>query len=176
MVRSPLRTALLVGAVIAAGVVAGALGLPSAGVVVLTSGVGGAILLDDANKRRGARAREAAGTTIEGFPLQVPAERVAVGRSFQFRLLPPTRQLWAPGLLCIGPGEARFVPAKEKHRPRAWAGPVTSSEVEQSRAVATVRLHGPAGSAQFVVQQPPANLKDAVPAWLSAPSGAPPAQ
>jgi len=176
VVRSPLQTALLLAGLVAVGVVAGVLGLPQAAVVVFTAGVGGALVVTDANKRRDAGAREAAGSSIDGFPLQVPAERVAVGRSFQFRLLPPSRQVRAPGLLCIRPGEARFVPAKDRHRSRAWAGPVSAAAVEQNRSCAVVRLHGAEGAAQFVVQQPPSDLDDAVAAWLAPPAGGAAAQ
>ena len=170
--RSPLQTALLLVGVIAIGVVAGILGFPSAGVVIFTAGVGTALLVTDANNRREAGARAAAGDTIAGYPLQLPAERVAVGAKFQFRLLPPTRGVWAPGLLCVGPGEARFVPSRESHRTRAWAGPVDRSEVlSLGSNVGIVRLHGRDGSAQFVVQRPPANLAEALPAWIAAPRG-----
>lgn len=175
--RSPVQTALLLVGVIAIGVVAGILGLPSAGVVIFTAGVGTALFASDANTRRVAGAHAAAGGTIDGYPLQLPAERVAVGAKFQFRLLPPTRGVWAPGLLCVGPGEARFVPSRERDRSRAWAGPVDRSEIlSMGPNAAVVRLHGRDGAAQFVLQRPPANLPEALPAWIAAPRGGSPPQ
>lgn len=160
---------------LAAGVVAGVLGLPSVAVVILVATVGAGIAVSDADKRRTAGARRAAGDAIDGFPLQLPAERVAVGARLQFRLLPPTRALWAPGLLCVGPGAAQFVPSKEAHRARAWGGPVTSSELlSNGRTSAVVRLHGPEGAAQFVVSHPPPNLAEALPAWIATPRGSAP--
>jgi hypothetical protein len=171
VVRSPLQTALLLLGILTVAVIGGALGLPQAAVVLFASTIGGGLLVHDANRRRESGARAAAGSSIDGYPLQLPAERYAVGRLLQLRLAPPTRHVWAPGLLCIRPGEARFVPSKDKHRARAWAGPVTSSEVLTTRSVAVVRLHGPEGSAQFAVQAPPPNLEEAVPAWLGTTSG-----
>lgn len=171
-VRSPIQTALLVAAVFVAGVVAGVLGLPLVAVVIFVSTVGTGILVTDTSQRRMASARAAAGDTLDHLPLQFTAERFAVGARVQFRFVPATRRVWAPGLLCVGPGEARFVPSKEKHRSRAWAGRVTSSEFPWSgKTVAILRLHGPDGSAQFAVSQPPPNLSEAVAAWIAAPRG-----
>ena len=173
--RSPLQTALLVAGIFAVGVTGGILGLPQAAVVVFTVTFGTGVLIRDQSLRREEGARRRGGPDVGEYPLTLSAERVAVGPPIQFRLLPRTRAVWAPGLLCIGPGEARFIPSRDTHADRAWAGPVTDARVTNARATASVRLSGPDGEAQFVLTAPPSNVAEAIPAWIHAPrrGGAP---
>lgn len=99
------------------------------------------------NARRIAGAQNLAVESLDGYPLRLPAERVAVGRLVQFRLLPPTKNFWAPGLLCFRAGQAMFVPSDPKHLARRWKGAVGEAEVHPlPGSVAVLRIHGDCGS------------------------------
>lgn len=140
--------------VVVVGVTAGLLGLPLGAVVILTSGVGSALFISDMNARRIAGAHEVADESLEGYPVQFPAERVAVGRLVQFRLLPPTKNVWAPGLLCFRAGRAIFAPSAPKHLARGWKGAAAEVEIHPlPGSAAVLRIHGDGGSSQFVVQR-----------------------
>ena len=153
-VPSPIRTAVALLAVVAVSSVLIALGVPSVPVVLVGAGVGGGIVARDMSARRsaGATARR---PDVAGYPLCLPCERVAVGAKFQFRLLPPTRAVWAPGMLCIDTGAAKFVPSAERHGSREWSGQVDQADVAALTGRSTsVRLRSASSAAQFVVQQP----------------------
>lgn len=112
-----------------------------------------AIVLSAVAARRFQGAHDAAGEDLDSYPVKLPGERVAVGRLLQMRLLPPTRNVWAPGLLCVRPGEIRFVPSKPKLADRAWRGRARRVEVHSlPTSASVVRVHGDDGSGQFVVQ------------------------
>ena len=154
-----MTTALKLAGIVAAGTVLGVVGLPMAPVVIGTAGIGSAVAIADLSSRRvaGAQARVSA-AELAVYPLQVPAERVAVGGRFQFRLLPPTSRVWARGLLCIAHDRVRFVGADERRADRDWEGPCDHLEVQHvgfgDRVASVVRVHHPEGQpqAQFVVQ------------------------
>lgn len=165
------RTVLLVVVTVAAGVAAAAAGAPVALVALATAGVGAALVGSWLSHRRFAGARGLAGAELDRYPVQLPAERVAVGRLVQLRLLPPTRALWAPGVLCASAGEVRFVPARAKHADRSWQGPVRAVEVHGlAGSTSVVRvLDGAdpsAAAAQFVVQQPATEVARALDGYL----------
>lgn len=164
---STLRTVLMLVGIVAVAVVAGIGGVPMVAVIIGASGIGAAMFLRDMNARRVGGAHDIAGDSIADYPLQLPAERVAVGRLVQIRLLPPTRSVWAPGLLCVRPGHARFVPSKAKFAARAWEGSVERAEVHSlPSSVAVVRLHGGADG-QFVVQRPSAEVDAALRTYVA---------
>lgn len=149
---SRLRTAGLVGVVMSAGWAAMALGLPSPSAILAVSGIGSTIVVREMAARRVAGAESRMGDTA-AWPLRMPAERYAVGRLLQLRLLGPSRDVWSPGLLCVASGEGAVRPLRNQVRDRAWEGPVTRAEVHRFPPRAcVVRLHGDAGSAQFAVQ------------------------
>lgn len=132
---------------------AGVAGLPMPVAVLIAAGAGGAVIVRHLATSRAEGVEERLPGALSTFEVALPAERVAVGRLLQVRLFSPTRQVWAPGMLGATRGALSFLPARSGHADRAWSGPVEAVEVHAFRGPASVvRAHGPAGSAQFVVQ------------------------
>lgn len=132
---------------------AGVAGLPMPVAVLIAAGVGGVMVVRHLAASRADGVEERLPGALSTFAVTLPAERVAVGRLLQIRLLSPTRQVWAPGMLGVTRGSLSFLPSKARYADRAWSGPVEVAEVHAFRGAASVvRAHGPAGSAQFVVQ------------------------
>ena len=106
---SVLVPVLWLAVIFVAAVVLGVVGVPPTPVALTTAGLGVFVVARFMIDRRtsGAVAREP--EIGESFALRIPAERVAVGKAMQFRLMPSTRKVWAPGLLCAAPGRLRFV-------------------------------------------------------------------
>lgn len=156
----------MLGATVAGGVAAGAAGAPTALVVLAVTGTGTALVATHLSAARTAGAREVGGD-LSGFPVQLPAERVAVGRLAQVRFLPPTRSVWAPGLLCVRPDDVRFVPAKHSHAERAWWAPVERVSLHSLGAATVVRVHGRDGAAQFVIAQPVDEVRAAIAPYVT---------
>lgn len=163
------RTVVLIAqlaVVVAASVVLTVAGLPVVVSVLAAAWIGGALVVRHMNDRRHEGAAVLA-PHIEEFPLRVPVERVAVGRLVQVRLLPPTRGVWAPGVLGVAAGEVAFAPSKAKLADRAWAGAVDRIELMSTGPRAsTVRIHTAAGAAQFVSQMPVGELRSALEPYL----------
>lgn len=160
------RAPLLVLALVALIVVAVGLrlaGVPAGPLVVATSGIGAFLVLRIMSDRRFAGAERQDPGALDGFRVQLSAERYAVGRLMQVRLFPPTSRVWAPGVLAVGSGEVRFMPSSAKRADRAWSGRPTAVEVHKIARASVVRVHTAGDSAQFVVQQP----ADAVRAQLT---------
>lgn len=160
---SPLLTAIGFAVILVVAVAVQLAGLPSWLTALVAGGAASALLVAHQSARREAGARAQAGPDVDRYPVRVPAERVAVGKLIQQRLWGPTAKVWAPGLLCLAPGQARFVPSDERRAERAWWGPVERTEVLRVHGRATaVRVHGAQGAAQFVVQLPIDEVRPAV--------------
>lgn len=148
---------LLVGAalaVIVLGAVAIAAGVPAGPVLVFGTGVGATMLVRAAGIRTQRRSEELAPGALDVYPLRFPAQRWKVGSPWQFRFVPSSRREWAPGVLGVRYGEARFVPSRAGLQDRAWTGRPTSVEVIKTLQVCAVRFHAPDGGAQFSIQLP----------------------
>ena len=148
------RAAVAVAATVVACSALIAAGVPSVPVILVGAVVAAGVVAKTMAARRttGALGRR---PEVADYPVCLPCERVAVGAKLQFRLLPPTRAVWAPGLLCLDNGTARFVAAAEKHLGRDWSADVVDASVEAlTGRSSTVRIRSTSGSAQFVVQQP----------------------
>ena len=159
---SSVRTAAAVVAIVIACSALTAAGVPSLPVILVGAVVIAGVVARRMSARRtsGALGRE---PEVAGYPVCLPCERVAVGAKLQFRLLPPTRAVWAPGLLCFDEGAARFVAAAEKHIGRDWSGDVAEASVEAlAGRSSSVHIRSTSGSAQFVVQQPADAVRAAV--------------
>lgn len=140
-------------AVVVLAAAAGAAGLPMPVAVLAAAGVGGALVVRHMAASRVEGVEERLPGALGTFEVTLPAERVAVGRLVQMRLLPPTRSVWAPGMLGVTRGAVSFLPSKAKHSDRAWTGQIEKAEVHRlAGPTSAVRVHGPTGSAQFVVQ------------------------
>ena len=137
------------------GVGAMAAGVPVTPVVLVLSGVGAALLIEAQGNRRFDRVAALEPGALDPYPVQFPVERWRFGPTWQFRILPWTRRHWAPGVLGVGYGEVRFVPAKASKRAFAWTCRPTSVEIEKVLQACVVRFHDAGGpAAQFTIQQP----------------------
>lgn len=147
-----------VGLFVGLFVIGGALlaaGVPMAPVVLMLSGVGAALLIEGQSNRRFDRVAVLEPGALDPYPVRLPVERWRFGPTWQFRILPWTRRHWAPGVLGVGYGEVRFVPAKAKKRSFAWTSRPTSVEIEKVLRACVVRFHDAGGpAAQFTIQQP----------------------
>lgn len=175
--RSPLRSVGLFVALLVIGVVAIVAGVPATPVVLVLSGVGGALLIDAQAARRRERVAELHPGALDAYPLHYPAERWPVGPSWQLRLIPKTRRSWAPGVLGVGFDEVRFVPSSAAKADLAWTGRPASVHVEKVLQASVVRVRTAAGdAAQFTIQQPAdslrAHLEPMLPLVADRPTGA----
>jgi hypothetical protein len=153
--RSPLVSVGLFVVLFAIGVAAMAAGVPVTPVVLVLSGVGAALLIDAQSGRRFDRVATLEPGALDPYPLQFAVERWKFGPTWQFRILPWTRRHWAPGVLGVGYGEVRFVPAKATKAAFAWTSRPTSVEIEKVLQACVVRFHDAGGpAAQFTFQQP----------------------
>lgn len=99
----------------------------------------------------------------DAFEVTLPVQRTAVGRGVQVRLLGETRRVWAPGLLGLTHRAGAFVPAREKHQPRAWGGDIDRYEIGPILGSSSfLRLHTPEGPMQFAVDLPAGQLEQRV--------------
>lgn len=137
------------------GVGAMAAGVPVTPVILVLSGVGAALVIEAQGNRRFDRAAALEPGALDPYPVQFPVERWKFGPTWQFRILPWTRRHWAPGVLGVGYGEVRFVPAKASKRSLGWTSRPTSVEIEKVLQACVVRFHDAGGpAAQFTIQQP----------------------
>lgn len=160
------RNVILIGQLIALVVIASALGvagLPMILVVLVAAGIGGGLVVHHMGVQRVEGATTLAPGEVERYRITIPTERVAVGRAVQMRLLPPTRSVWAPGVLGIDAGKVAFFPSKARLADRAWTGAIERADVMSvGPRASAVRVHGPDGSAQFVSQLPASALRIAL--------------
>ena len=106
------------------------------------------------NARRTEGAQRRAGDLVGDYPVRLSAQRVAPGKAMQVTFSKANRAVHAEGLLCAAPGRLHFVPSKDKDAAKAWEGDVDAVSVERTLAESTIRVHEPAGQAQFVVPSP----------------------
>lgn len=160
------RNFMLIGQLIALllmAVALGVAGLPMVVVVLVAAGIGGGLVVRHMGAKRIDGATTLAPGEIERFPQAIPVERVAVGRAVQMRLLPPTRAVWAPGVLGVDRGRVAFFPSKARLVDRGWIGDVEGVELMSvGPRASAVRVHGVDGAAQFVSQMPVAELRAAL--------------
>ena len=143
----------LVG-LLAVAIVAGIAGAPQPAVSVVAAMIGAALVVADTSRGRAAGATQRDPLTTATFPVQLPAERIAVDR-IQPRFLPPTSRVYAAGLLCASRGQVRFVPSKDRDADRAFDTSVERVQVSRGIGRSTLVLAtGPGGSARFVVTAP----------------------
>jgi hypothetical protein len=139
--------------VLGAGAIAA--GVPMPPVVLMLAGLGAGLLVEAQGRRRLDRVAALEPGALDPYPVRFPVERWKFGPTWQFRILPWTRRHWAPGVLGVGYGEVRFVPAKPSKRAFAWTSRPTSVEIQKVLQACVVRFHDAGGpAAQFTIQQP----------------------
>lgn len=147
--------------VIALTAAAIAAGFPSALAIVAGSGVGTAVLARNLGNKRFEGAEEQSNGAIDRYPLAIPCERVRTKGFFLHpRFLPSVKAVYAPGVLCVAPGEVEFFPSSRRFADKAWRARVTRTEVIPTPWPACfVRLHGSDGAAQFSVSHPAKDVR-----------------
>ena len=161
-----LTVAQVLGVIVVYGLAVTA-GLPSAPATIFVAGVGAAIILRHRARRQLAVVSERHPQSA-AYPLLIPCERTAVGSLWVTRLAGGSARVWAPGVLGVDRGRVEFFPNRPRHDPRAWTAGGATAEVfgpGWHRACA-LRVHGPDGAAQFVVQQPAAEVRRLVTPYL----------
>lgn len=156
-----------IGAVVVIAVILGVAGVPMFPVVLAAAAIGGGLVARHMATQRAEGAAALAPGTIDQYAVSMSAERVAVGRAVQVRLLPPTRAVWAPGVLALDDGVVAFVPSKARLSDRAWSGDVERVQLlAVGPRASAVRIYGPDGSAQFVTQMPVDQLRSVIEPYL----------